>query len=241
MTDLHQHLSSIAGIIAEPARAKILCCLMDGRAYTATELSTVAEVSASTTSAHLAKLESKGFISLIKQGRYRYYRLASEEIAKTLETLMNVTINIQSQKSIKSSTPFALRLSRTCYNHLAGKIAVEIMAHCLKEQWIEGEEEYLLTPKGFAQLQKIGFKPQSNPKIDSSIPKMIAHNCLDWSERKFHLAGTLATQLLLLFEQQKWIERYPQTREIIWSTQGKVALKRYFNIDYEKILTTKKP
>lgn len=83
-TDIHEHLSSLASAIADPSRAKILCGLMDGRAYTATELSTIAEISPSTTSSHLAKLTAQGFIRQIKQGRYRYFCLMAGELGKQL-------------------------------------------------------------------------------------------------------------------------------------------------------------
>lgn len=229
-TDLHNHLASIAAMIADPSRAKILCGLMDGRAYTATELSTFADVSASTTSAHLTKLESQGFISLIKQGRFRYYRLANEEVAKALETLMNLTLITDHSVSVKSSTPISLRVSRSCYNHLAGKIAVKIMQKMLSEGWVKGEKQYSLSDSGKQQLQKLGLQLANLPH-----KHLIAHDCLDWSERQFHLAGPLATQLLKLFEQNRWIERYPQTREAIWTESGKVALKKYFKIDYHLI------
>ncbi|UNM96933.1 ArsR family transcriptional regulator [Ignatzschineria rhizosphaerae] len=241
MTDLHHHLSAMASMIAEPSRAKILCSLMDGRAYTATELSSVAEVSASTTSSHLAKLESQGFITLIKQGRFRYYRLANEEIAHTLEVLMNLTLTDTVIGSIKSSTPLNLQLSRSCYNHLAGTIAVEIMHQFLKNRWIEGDEQYQLTAKGYQHLQSMGFSLKEFQKKALLTPSIVSHNCLDWSERKFHLAGALGTQLLIFFEQKKWIERFPQTREVIWTHLGKSALLKFFNIDYAKIIASKKP
>lgn len=228
-TDLHYHLSSIATLIADPSRAKILCGLMDGKAYTATELAAIAEVSSSTTSAHLAKLKSQGFITLIKQGRFRYFRLANEEIAQALETLMNLTAIPQHQHQLKSSTPIELQLSRSCYNHLAGKIAVKMMQSLLQKGWIIGNEQYTLSALGTKQLRQMGFNLEKLP-----MNNIIAKNCLDWSERQFHLAGPLATQLLCFFEKKKWIERYPQTREIIWTDAGKLALKKYFKIEYSQ-------
>lgn len=228
--DLHEHLSSIATLIADPSRAKILCSLMDGRAYTATELSVVAEISASTTSVHLTKLESQGFITLLKQGRYRYFRLASEEIANALEILMNLTLISKTARNIKSSTPLVLRLSRSCYHHLAGKIAVKMMEIMHDSGWIIGDEQYTLSELGQRELKRMGFNLEK-----LSLQKTIAKNCLDWSERKYHLSGALGTQLLIFFEQKKWIERYPQSREVIWTHAGKQALKKYFEIDYTEI------
>lgn len=225
-TDIHQHLSTVATAIADPSRAKILCGLMDGRAYTATELSTIAEIAPSTTSAHLNKLQYQGLIKLIQQGRHRYFCLANDEVAQLLETLMS--FSVPQNDVIKSSTPLSLRLSRSCYQHLAGTIAVQIRQAMIHKQWLIGEQHYHVTELGKTQLKKIGLVIE-NINLQNS---KLAYDCLDWSERKPHLSGQLAQQLFKLFEQKGWIQRYPQTRESVWTEQGKIALKRYFGIDY---------
>ncbi len=226
-TDIHQHLSLIASAISDPSRAKMLCGLMDGRAYTATELSAMAEISPSTTSTHLAKLMSQGFIRQIKQGRYRYFCLLNEDVAHLLETLMSFTLSAES-KTIKSSTPLNLRTSRSCYNHLAGSISVHITQYFQQENWITGVDEYVLTDFGQAQLNKMGMPPE----FLYLHKQRIGRSCLDWSERKPHIAGALGKQLLIFFEQKKWLNRFPQTREIRWTTEGKIMLTRYFNIQH---------
>lgn len=225
-TDIHEHLSKIATAIAEPSRAKILCALMDGRAYTATELSSVAEISASTTSVHLSKLMEQGLIKLIRQGRYRYFCLTNEEVASMLETLM--TFSTPDKDLIKSSTPKNLRLSRSCYQHLAGAIAVKIYAVMIQEKWLTGDNHYTLTDVGQNELKKLGLNLEG---VNLSQNKL-AYCCLDWSERVPHLGGLLAQKLFKLFEQKNWIQRYPQTREVIWTKDGQRALKQYFEIDY---------
>lgn len=225
-TDIHQHLSIVATTIADPSRAKILCGLMDGKAYTATELSTIAEIAPSTTSAHLNKLQDQGLIKLIQQGRHRYFCLTNDEVAQLLETLMS--FSVAQNDAIKSSTPLPLRLSRSCYQHLAGTIAVEIRQTMIQKQWIMGEQHYHVTELGKNELKNIGLDIEN---LDLQNPKL-AYDCLDWSERKPHLTGQLAQQLFKLFEHKSWIQRYPQTREAIWTAQGKIALKRYFGIDY---------
>lgn len=225
--DIHQHLSEIATAIADSSRAKILCYLMDGRAYTATELSLVADISPSTTSVHLNKLVKQDLIQMIQQGRHRYFCLKNEDVAKLLEMLM--AFPQQEKKSIKSSTPKQLQVSRSCYNHLAGSVAVQIHAFMLKEQWLMGKDNYVLTNIGIEKLKHMGLNLDAiNIKSEKT-----AYFCLDWSERKPHLGGQLASLLFIFFEQKKWLQRYPQTREVIWSTQGKLALKQFFNINYE--------
>jgi len=225
-TDIHQHLSIVATAIADPSRAKILCGLMDGKAYTATELSTIAEIAPSTTSAHLNKLQDQGLIKLIQQGRHRYFCLANDDVAQLLETLMS--FSVPQNDAIKSSTPLPLRLSRSCYQHLAGTIAVQIRQAMLQKKWLMGEQRYYLTDLGKNELKNIGLDI-GNINLHST---KLAYDCLDWSERKPHLSGQLAQQLFKLFEQKNWVQRYPQTREAIWTEQGKIALKRYFGIDY---------
>ncbi len=224
--DIHQHLSQVATAIADPSRAKILCGLMDGRAYTATELSAIADIAASTTSVHLSKLQDQGLIKLIQQGRHRYFCLANDEVAQLLETLMS--FSAPQNDAIKSSTPLPLRLSRSCYQHLAGTIAVQIRQAMIHKEWLTGDQQYHLTELGQTELKKIGLDIE---KINLQSPKL-AYDCLDWSERKPHLSGQLAQQLFKLFEQKGWLQRYPQTREAIWTDIGKRALKKHFGIDY---------
>lgn len=117
-------MAALAAVISDPSRIKMLCALMDGRAWTATELSVVADVAASTASAHLSRLVSEGLITCLSQGRHRYYRLAGTDIAGLLENIMGVSW--LSVSSVKISTPSSLRVARTCYDHLAGEIAVHV-------------------------------------------------------------------------------------------------------------------
>lgn len=121
---LELSMAALAAAISDPSRIKMLCALMDGRAWTATELSVVADVAASTASAHFSRLVSEGLITCIPQGRHRYYRLAGTDIAGLLENIMGVSWRPVS--SAKISTPSSLRVARTCYDHLAGEIAVHV-------------------------------------------------------------------------------------------------------------------
>ncbi len=127
-------LARVAGAIAEPARARMLCCLMDGHARTATELAAVAEVAASTASAHLARLKEQRLVDAVAQGKHRYFRLASGEVAAALESLLVVAGVARS--SFRPSTPSPLRSARTCYDHMAGAAGVALHDHLRAQGWL---------------------------------------------------------------------------------------------------------
>lgn len=150
---LETAMAMVASALSDSSRVSILCALMDGRAWTATELSTVAEVSASTTSGHLARLLSNGLVVCLAQGRHRYYRLAGSHIAGLLENLMGVSM--QAHKTLLPSTPVNLRYARTCYDHLAGELAVNIYEFMLREKWLAADG-LALTSAGKTQLERLG-------------------------------------------------------------------------------------
>ena len=221
--DMHAQIAHVASAIADKTRAKMLCLLMDGRAYTATELTTVADIAPSTASVHLTKLVDSGLIKRLKQGRFHYFCLADQHVSRALEMLMNLSQRSEI-KNIKSSTPAHLKCARTCYQHMAGEVAVQLRHFFLQQKWLTGSDIYLLTPEGENNFQQLG--------IDISALKSAAvvRDCLDWSERKPHFAGPLANQLLLLFEHKDWLYRYPQSRQLFWTEKGKQNLAKYFAI-----------
>ena len=148
-------LSSVAGAIADPARARMLCLLLDGRARTATELAAAAEIGASTASSHFQRLRDQGLVEQAAQGKHRYYRLANGEVARALEALLVVAG--AERTPFKPSTPSALREARTCYDHMAGTLAVRMHDAMLTRQWLAADgKDYALTPLGEASLAQIG-------------------------------------------------------------------------------------
>ncbi|BBU98597.1 MULTISPECIES: ArsR/SmtB family transcription factor [Providencia] len=219
---LEQSIAKVASAIADPSRVSILCALMDGRAWTATELSVAANIAPSTTSAHLTKLLNSHLISCLSQGRHRYYRLAGTDIAELLETLMGVSMKLEYTPPI--TTPIHLRKARTCYDHLAGEIAVQIYEFMDKNGWFTARENKL-SMIGANQFKKLGID------IDPNTKRKIACACLDWSERRMHLGGLAGTLLLKFFAEKEWIEKTKGYREITFTTYGKKALKRIFNIN----------
>ncbi|MGP3216197.1 ArsR/SmtB family transcription factor [Serratia bockelmannii] len=152
--DIEDRLAALSAAIADRTRARMLCLLMDGRAYTATELSAAVEVAPSTASAHLAKLLEQRLIACVKQGRYRYFRLAGQPVADALEGLM--ALAGVPRPSVKSSTPTTLQYARTCYDHMAGEVAVKLHDRLHALNWLAGEEDYRLSDAGQAALTRLG-------------------------------------------------------------------------------------
>ncbi|EST58881.1 ArsR/SmtB family transcription factor [Proteus cibi] len=223
----HQHtvesaIAAVGAAISDISRVKILCALMDGRAWTATELGVVADISASTASSHLSKLLTSGLISVISQGKYRYFRLANDEIAKVIENLMNFSTDHVSQAKI--TTPQNLRKARTCYNHLAGAVAVDIYHSLCQQKWIT-EDGRAITTRGLEQFKNMGIEFQAKH------PRHICCPCLDWSERRFHLGGQMGAAFLDHAETQGWLTRHQGYREVTISEKGYKIFAQYFNVN----------
>lgn len=164
--DLEDRLAALSAAIADRTRARMLCLLMDGRAYTATELSAAVEVAPSTASAHLAKLLEQRLIACVKQGRYRYFRLAGQPVAEALEGLM--ALAGVPRPSVKSSTPTTLQYARTCYDHMAGEVAVKLHDRLHALNWLSGEEDYRLSDAGQAALARLGVDCSPPPPAAAS-------------------------------------------------------------------------
>ncbi len=219
---LESSMSMVASAIADPSRVSILCALMDGRAWTATELSAVAGIAASTASGHLNRLLENRLIICLAQGRHRYYRLAGHHIAGLLENLMGVSM--RSLTSPQSRTPIHLRYARTCYDHLAGELAVEIYTSMVQRKWLI-DEGTTLTSIGKAQLENLGAVLNDNTR------RKFCCQCLDWSERRFHLGGEVGSALMKLFLQKEWISCTQGYREVCVTSKGKININRQFNLN----------
>lgn len=218
---LEQAMSGIASAISDPSRVRILCALMDGRAWTATELSAVAEIAASTASAHLTRLLKSGLVLCVSQGRHRYYRLAGSDVASLLESIMG--LSVKNLPAPETRTPIKLRRARTCYDHLAGEIAVEIYDFLKSEGWIENDGN-ALTATGRLHFQKLGVE------INPDARRKACCACLDWSERRFHLGGEAGAAMLSAFEQKGWLRRIQGYREVSVTEEGRRAFGRVFGI-----------
>ncbi|MGK5060021.1 ArsR/SmtB family transcription factor [Janthinobacterium sp. LB2P49] len=218
-------LAQLAGAIAEPARARMLCSLLDGHARTATELAALAEVGASTASAHLSRLREDGLLSMLAQGKHRYYRLANANVGLALEALL-VVAGVAATP-FTPTTPDRLRHARTCYDHMAGSVAVALHDQLHAQGWLlddGGEGEYCLSEAGAAGMAALGIDV---PQLQRQR-RRFACACLDWSERRAHLGGALGAALLQLMLRQRWAERELDSRALRLTPDGERRLLAAF-------------
>lgn len=220
---LEHAMAAVAAAMADPSRVKMLCALMDGRAWTATELSAVADVASSTASAHLSKLVSSHLISCLSQGRHRYYRLAGQDIAELLERMMG--ISWRSPSAARVTTPTSLRHARTCYDHLAGEVAVDIFDAMVKQAWLTADGT-VLTDYGHRQFVEMGIE------LSRKTRRKLCCGCLDWSERRFHLGGEAGAAFFIHAERQGWLTRVTGFREVTITSAGRLSFKKWFNVAF---------
>lgn len=193
--NVYPNISYIAKLIAEPTRAIILDCLMNNQALPASELAYMAKVSHPTISSHLSKLVEGNLLTVEQHGRHRYYRLANQEVAEVLEKLGTIAPTVQVRSLKQSSQLKQIRYARTCYDHLAGKLGVEITEKLLDRQFIILEDgEYIVTEQGKKWFLNFGIN------VDEADTKrrVFAKPCLDWSERRYHISGWLGSAIAKL-------------------------------------------
>jgi len=218
-------LAAVAGAIADPARSRMLCSLLDGHARTATELAAVADIGASSASGHFLRLREQGLVEMLVQGRHRYYRLANARVAQALEALLSITE--RNVAPFQPSTPSALKQARTCYDHCAGEIAVKLHDALLQASWIEEQgKDYVLTEKGVALLARLGIDSDAL----SRQRRRLAYPCMDWSERSPHIGGALGAALLELLLKRGWVNRHLDSRALSVTTKGAKSLASAFGL-----------
>ena len=185
-------MAFVAGAIAEPTRGRMLMALMRGQALTATELALDGGVTPSTASSHLGRLMDAGLVSVARQGRHRYFRIARPEVAQMLEGMANLANSGASRIATGPRDP-ALRHARVCYDHLAGETAVRLLARLREHRFLTGDDDSLaLSPRGEAWAAALGI---DLPALRAKR-RLICRPCLDWSERRAHLAGSLGAAIL---------------------------------------------
>lgn len=213
----------IAAAIGDPTRARMLGALMDGASRPAGEIAQAAGVHPSTASGHLSRLVGEGLVSVQVQGRHRYYRVSDPDVARALEALSFVAERTSGEERIVDKwrrEPYrSLKIARTCYRHLAGELGVRLFQAMLARGCMAGGEEgYDLTDAGRGWLEELGVEAPPAPG------ERFAYPCLDWSERRPHLAGRLATSLLDHFLERRWLVRAPQSRALRVTPQGRRTL-----------------
>jgi DNA-binding transcriptional ArsR family regulator len=223
-----ESVSRIAAAIGEPARARMLYCLLDGHARTSTELALVAEVSPSTASVHLAQLKERGLIRMLAQGKHRYYSLEGTRTAAALEALMVVAVGPGNH--FVPNTPPRLRTARTCYDHIAGKVAVALHDRLQQLSWLTagaaGGDSYDVTTAGARALTELGIDVEAT----RALRRRFAYACVDWSERRPHLGGALGAAFLKLAVQRKWVAQDLDSRALRLTRNGCRDMEQRFGL-----------
>jgi DNA-binding transcriptional ArsR family regulator len=211
--------------VGDPARANMLTSLMGGEALTAGELAHVADIAAATASGHLARLLDGGLVVVTKQGRHRYYRLASPEVAAAIEMLMELSLQTGHRRFRPGPRDPELRKARVCYDHLAGERGVELFARLTRLELIALDDgSVAVTARGERQLGEFGVDICAL----KSAKRPICRTCLDWSERRSHLAGALGARLLDRFFELNWARRINGTRIVRFSPRGEARMAALF-------------
>ena len=225
-------MAEIGSLLGEPARAAMLAALMDGRALSASELAKVAAITPQTASGHLSRLIEAGLLKMERQGRHRYHRLASVDVAHLLETLMRMAADVpRSSAKIPFVGPrdAALRRARTCYDHLAGELGVAISDALVSRGAVELDDGAgLVTDTGITLLSEIGVSLDTASGRRSSRP--LCRPCLDWSERRPHLAGQVGAAICTHFLEHGLVRRTQGTRALWITPKGQMVLRDVWEI-----------
>ena len=226
MTD-GPYIAEAASLIGDPARANILVALLDGRALTATELGLAAGVAPSTTSGHLAKLLEGRLVSVTSSGRHRYFRLGSPAVARVLESLAEFAVDGPPRHRPKSPCGEAMARARTCYDHLAGKLGVALADSLAERKLILlSDEGGLVTQSGRAFLADLGIAFDGR----KASRRPLCRTCLDWSERRWHIAGLVGAALANRCFELGWTARQRDSRAITITRAGEEAFERLFGV-----------
>ena len=203
-------LAQVAALLADKTRAAFCGALLDGRAWTATELATHAHVAPSTASEHLTRLIEGGLLVEHRQGRHRYVSLAGPHVAELLETMTAFAGPDPKPRGLRaSSASEAMARGRTCYDHLAGKLGIALKTGLLDLGVVT--DELVITPSGLVWLKELGFEPSK---------RQVSRACLDWTERVPHLAGAAGAHLCGVFFERGWTKRIGTTRAVVLTPAG---------------------
>jgi DNA-binding transcriptional ArsR family regulator len=224
-------IASTALLVADDARLAMLWALSDGRALPAGELAAAGQVQPSTASEHLAKMVKGGLLTAERHGRHRYYRLANESIVAALEALAVASPPIQAHSHKQAHALQRLRLARSCYDHLAGALGVRLTDALVSMGALhQAGLEYQVTDDGVARMRSLGLDVAAMGQLADRRRRALARACLDWSERRYHVAGALGAALLTRLLELRWVERIPAGRALGVTAIGRRALRREFGV-----------
>lgn len=217
----------MAAAIGEPARARMLYCLMDGHARTSTELAVIGDVSPSTASVHLQRLAAQRLVTVRAQGKHRYYSLAGADVAAALEALSVLAGG--SRGTFVPATPRGLRAARTCYDHIAGALGVSLHDRFTALGWLSAgadDNSYDVSASGEKAFAALGIDLADT----RARRRRFASACLDWSERRPHLGGALGAALLTVATKRKWVVRELDSRALRITAAGQREMRARFGV-----------
>ena len=216
----------MAALIGDPVRANILWALLDGRAYTASELAATVNTTPQNLSMHLSKLIKAELLSVEIQGRHRYYAFSRPEVAYAVESLAGLLPPKPKEAAVNEDPP--IRTCRTCYDHLAGRVGVALTEGLVKQKLLEHNgKDFDPTPKGIRWFQEMGIDCEALKGQRRSF----ARACLDWTERRPHLAGSLGAAILQKMLDDHWLRRMSNTRAVLVTPKGRKALSESLHVD----------
>lgn len=220
------NIAKIAALLGDSARTEVLTALMSDRALTASELADIAGVTKQTMSAHLSKLVSASLVAVEQQGRHRYFRLANEDVAGLLESLMGVAFRTGAVRLLSSPREPALRKARVCYDHLAGELGVLAYESMIRHDWLQMSGRGLgPSAAGIAWFERAGIDTGTL----SQQRRIYCRACMDWSERRYHLAGSLGAALLSRICELGWAKRDRASRVLRFAPQGEARFRKLLN------------
>ncbi|MGF2413790.1 MAG: ArsR/SmtB family transcription factor [Ferruginibacter sp.] len=224
---MENQFKQIASLIGDPTRATIMWTLMDGKAFTATELAITANTTPQNISMHLTKLLNAELLAVETQGRHKYYRFSRKEIAYAIEAMVNLIPHADALQKINTENTPAIKHCRTCYDHLAGKVGVSIADSLLQQKIIKNSTNgFELSKKGEIWFSDFGIDIISLKKQR----RLFLRSCLDWSERRHHIAGSLAAALLDKMLLSDWVRRTKNSRAIVITSKGQLNFNSKFKI-----------
>jgi DNA-binding transcriptional ArsR family regulator len=227
MTD-GSSMVAAATLIGDYARAKMLTALMGGRALTATELAGAAGITKQTGSTHLRKLLDARFVAMEAHGRHRYFRIADEEVAQLLEDLMSFSVRAEARVPTAGPKDPALRKARVCYDHLAGELAVVLYASLQQRNAFDFAATTVgLSAAGERLLNEFGIDAHAIRNQKRALCRV----CMDWSERRHHLAGAVGAALLARVIELGWAVRDKSSRAVCFRPNGERAFRNYFALN----------
>lgn len=227
--------AQVAALAGDPARAGMLHALMDGRALTASELARVAGITPQTASSHLSRMAVAGLLCVEKQGRHRYHRLASPAVAQMMESIMQVASGLEPARRTLTVGPrdAALRAARTCYDHLAGRLGVALADALVAGGYTElASDAGVMTQSGMDLLARIGIEADTLLAASGKrSARVLCRPCLDWSERRPHLAGAVGAALCSHSLAKGWIRRIEGTRAVAVTPKGQRIFREQLRVD----------